>query len=222
MSWDWRMFVLPGSAWLVLPLVTVLGAVLAGRDPSARGPVLRWWAAIAAAVLLVAASKIAFYGWGTGVRAWDLTCFSGHTVLGLVFWPVALALLVPPRYRGWRVSMAAAGWVFAGLIGASRVMLRAHPLSEVLAGALLGVIAGGYGLHVLRRHRWPRAWGTGVVAVCLLVTLWLDPRSMHLPDSERWFAQIGATLAGNEKPVSRRAFKDVKSAPSRGAPKVPP
>ncbi|WP_051414308.1 phosphatase PAP2 family protein [Pseudoxanthomonas suwonensis] len=221
MSADWRIFVLPGSAWCVLPLVAVLGTALAVRDPSARGPVVRWWNAIAVAVVLVAASKIAFYGWGTGVRAWDLTCFSGHTVLGLVFWPVALALLVPPRYRGWRVSMATAGWVFAGLIGVSRVMLRAHPLSEVLAGAVLGAIVGGYGLHVLRGHRWPRVWGTGVVAVCLIVTLWLDPRSMRLPDSERGFAQIGATLAGNEKPVSRRAFKDVKPAPSHGARKVP-
>ncbi|WP_051412698.1 phosphatase PAP2 family protein [Pseudoxanthomonas sp. J35] len=212
MSWDWRIFVLPGSAWLVLPLVAVLGAVLAARDPSARGPVLRWWAAIAVAVLLVAASKIAFYGWGTGVRAWDLTCFSGHTVLGLVLWPVALALLVSPRHRAWRVSLAAVGWIFAGLIGVSRLMTRAHPPSEVLAGVLLGAAVAAHGLHTLRRHQWPRAWGMVPVILCLLAALWIDPRSMRLPDSERWFAQIGATLAGRDKPWSRRLFKDVKAA----------
>lgn len=59
------------------------------------------------------------------------------------------------------------------------------------------------------------------VILCLLAALWIDPRSMRLPDSERWFAQIGATLAGRDKPWSRRLFKDVKAASAQALRNLP-
>lgn len=206
MNWNWHVFIAPGSALFVLPLVVALGVVLALREPAARGAVLRWWGAVGTAVALVAASKVAFYGWGTGIRAWDLTCFSGHTVMALAFWPMALALLVSPRHRAWRRTAAGVGWLVGVLVGISRVPLGAHPPSEVLAGALLGGAVALYGLHVLRDHRWPRWPTVALGALCLLAALWLWRHSAPTLPSERWFAAIGTTLAGRDAPVDRRKW----------------
>jgi membrane-associated phospholipid phosphatase len=206
MTWDWRLLVAPGSALFVLPLAAAIGLLLL-RQAGTRGAVLRWWCALVLAATAVAASKIAFYGWGTGIRAWNLTCFSGHTVLALGFWPVALALLVPPRRRAWRRGAAALGWGFGLLIGYSRLPLGAHPVSEVLAGVALGGATALYGLHVLR-GRWLPPRSTALLAALgLLALLWLSQRTMPTLPSERWFAAIGTTLSGRDAPVDHRTWK---------------
>src|SRR5690606_22629334 len=150
MKWQW--LVAPGSAIYLVPLVLLAGAAVVLRDRSATRAVLRWWAAVAVVCLLIAASKIAFYGWGTGIRAWDLTCFSGHTALSLAVWPVVLMLLAPAERRRRRMAAALAGVAFAGLIGYSRIPLGAHPVSEVIAGVLLGGLGAALGFSALR-HR---------------------------------------------------------------------
>jgi len=42
---------------------------------------------------IVSASKLAFMGWGIGIRELDFTGFSGHSALFAVFWPIFLWLL---------------------------------------------------------------------------------------------------------------------------------
>jgi len=220
MDWDWRWFVVPGSALCVLPLVLLLGLlVLRKNDPGARVAVGRWWAAVVAGAMLAGASKIAFYGWGVGVRAWDLTCFSGHTVLALSLWPVALALPVPPARRFLRNVATTAGIVFALLIGLSRIELRAHPVSEVIAGALLGGIVAAVGLHALRRQ-WlspPRTAAVAVLVSATLLATWLgDARYPMLP-SERWLATAAAHLSGRDEPVDRGHWRKGGTVISPGA-----
>ena len=207
MGWRWEVFIAPGSALFVLPLVALLGVVLATGDRSARGPVLRWWCVVAVAGGLVAASKIAFYGWGTGIHAWDLTCFSGHTVMALAFWPVALALLVPPRRRAWRRAATVIGFACGLLVGISRIHLGAHPASEVLAGTLLGGAAAACGLHALRHHRWPPVPTVLTGLACLLVAARLSRHPAPTLPSERWFATIGTALAGRDAPVDRHRWR---------------
>src|SRR5690606_20878348 len=107
MNWQW--FVAPGSALYLIPLATLAGLAVMLRSPSGRRPVLAWWSAIAVACLITAASKIAFYGWGTGIRALDLTCFSGHTVISFAVWPVMGMLLAPPSSSAWRTAGLLAG-----------------------------------------------------------------------------------------------------------------
>jgi hypothetical protein len=210
MSWDWRWFVVPGSALCVLPLAALLGAAL-WAQPGARAAVLRWWCALALAVLLAAGSKMAFYGWGTGVRAWDLTCFSGHTVLALCLWPVAMAVLVPPQHRRLRQWAVVAGVAFALLIAISRVKLRAHPVSEVVAGAMLGGGVAMIALHALRRHGLPpRVTAAGFAALLLGIVIYtLHGGRFPMLPTERWLARAGAALAGHDAPVDRRRWRDV-------------
>lgn len=210
MLWDWRWFVVPGSALCVLPLVLLWGAALWPRA-DARRAVLCWWTAVAVAVLMAAGSKIAFYGWGTGVRAWDLTCFSGHTVLAFSLWPVALAVLVPARPHGLRLLAVLAGIAFAVLIAVSRVKLRAHPIPEVVAGMMLGGVVAAIGLRALWRHALaPRATATVLGLLVLGAALATLPGG-HFPmlPTERWLAHVGAALAGRDAPVDRRRWRDV-------------
>src|SRR5690606_656112 len=177
--------------------------------PTGRLPILVWWGAIALACLLTAASKIAFYGWGTGIRAWDLTCFSGHTVISLAVWPVAGMLLAPPSYRMWRLVGLLAGIALAGLIAYSRIPLGAHPPSEVLAGLVLGGAAAAVSIRALRHERFPNLF-VPITALVLALTITV-PVTHLLPvlPSERWFAQIGITLSGRTAPVNRKKWTDV-------------
>jgi len=210
MNWQW--FVAPGSALYLIPLAALAGIAVMLRSPSGRRPVLVWWTAIAVACLLTAASKIAFYGWGTGIRAWDLTCFSGHTVISFAVWPVVGMLLAPPSRSALRIAGLLAGLTFAGLIAYSRIPIRAHPPSEVVAGLVLGGAVGLVGFFVLRRHALTRAF---LLALALIAAVPVAATSGYLLPtlpSERWLAEIGASLAGRDKPLTRKKWKGVTSA----------
>lgn len=76
---------------------------------------------------------------------------SGHGALG--FWPVALALLAPPR---WRRSALAAAMAFGGMVGLVRIAQGGHFLSDVLAAALItvGISAWLYGKFVQPAKGW--------------------------------------------------------------------
>src|ERR1700737_233610 len=83
-----------GGAGLTLPLALTIALWLA------LGYTWRlaagWLAVIAAAVGIVALTKIAFLGWGVGVREWDFTGVSGHAMLSTAVYPVALFLMLLP------------------------------------------------------------------------------------------------------------------------------
>jgi PAP2 superfamily. len=201
MKWQW--LVAPGSAIYLIPLVLLVGGAVILRDRTATNAVLRWWAAVAGVCVLVAASKISFYGWGIGIRAWDLTCFSGHTALSVAVWPVVLTLLIPLNRPGWRLVGAITGAAFGGLIGYSRIPLGAHPASEVIAGALLGCLAAVPAARALGRSAPPP---TFTPLILLATALWIAIPPSHISglSSERWFAKLGAKLSGSESLVERR------------------
>jgi membrane-associated phospholipid phosphatase len=76
---------------------------------------------------------------------------SGHAATAFAA-AAALAAWAPSRRRGW-ILAAASG------VGASRVVLNAHFLSDVLGGALIGWLAGEAGARLVARYLAPR-WRT--------------------------------------------------------------
>lgn len=108
-------------------------------------------------------------GWGVGEAGASV----GPTRRGFFHWPcfgergyhgfpsghaatafsaaAALGAWVPGRRRAWLLA-AAAG------VGASRILLNAHFLSDVLGGAIIGWWAGEAGLFLVARYLAPR-WG---------------------------------------------------------------
>jgi undecaprenyl-diphosphatase len=65
---------------------------------------------------------------------------SGHAATGVaVFGLLGLLAATLARTRAQRVAAVAAGFALGGLIGASRVVLGVHYVTDVLAGAFLGL-----------------------------------------------------------------------------------
>lgn len=170
----WTLITQLGNALWLLPAAALLAAWLwwGGARRMAWG----WMLCFGGAVFLVLASKVAFLGFGIGIRRLDFTGISGHaTVATAVF---TMLLYVWPRSRAdWVPRMAVAAGMAIGLaVGVSRLVLRAHSLSEVVAGCVLGAAAALAAITWGRRLRgpMPHRW----VPSALLLALFLLP---HLP-----------------------------------------
>jgi membrane-associated phospholipid phosphatase len=209
----WRWLTPFGDALLIVPLVVAAAILLAWHDRKARLPALGWVAMMVLACGLVAASKVAFYGWGTGVRAWDMTCFSGHAVLAFSCWPVLLGLLNTPKALVRRRIMATVGAAFALLVGYSRVRTGAHPLSEVIAGAVLGSLLAIASLRLLAGCTLALGKKAIFIPIACVAVLWAMQQQIRLP-SEHVMARIGAHLADRDQPVSRVAWRQHAEAPA--------
>ncbi|WP_149196341.1 phosphatase PAP2 family protein [Luteimonas suaedae] len=213
MGWHW--WTPAGDLLLIWPAALLTAGLLARQGGRSARAVWHWPLWLGVASLLVAASKVAFYGWGTGIRAWNLSCFSGHAVLALGFWPAFLAVLVPPQRPGLRTAMVAAGLCLGLLVGLSRVTLGLHPPSEVLAGIGLGGGAAWLALRAVRGIRLPLGRGSAALAMLLAVGLWGGSRLAPSLPTEHWFRQAAIVLSGNEQPYSRRIWRQAERLPER-------
>lgn len=197
---EWHALTWLGDSGLLLPGATFIGLWLAASRATRRSALL-WVLCFGMCGTVVMLSKLAFLGWGMGSRAWDFTGFSGHTALSACFWPVALWLLASRASHRVRVGAALAGAVLAAAIGASRLAIDAHSLSEVAAGYLLGLCASGMFLWV--QHPWPHprlpAWWVAASLALPLVVIrpgWPAPTQ----DLLEWTA---ARTAGLERAYTR-------------------
>ncbi|GAB3355383.1 hypothetical protein GCM10027430_23200 [Lysobacter tyrosinilyticus] len=166
----------------------------------------RWLMASCAAGFVVAASKIAFYGWGTGVKAWDLAMPSGHATMAFALWPVLLTTLVPVERRSWRHLATALGITLGIACAWSRVALRAHPLSEAIVGSVLGLAAMAVVLPSIKALRLGPSHRFVAVAVLVALLASAVPYSLNIP-TEAWLARSGAWLAGRPAPVVRKDWR---------------
>jgi membrane-associated phospholipid phosphatase len=126
-----------GDAALTLPLAAICCLWLAIGGGGARAA-WTWLGLLAAAAALVGATKILYAGCGVQVRALELRVVSGHTMLAAVVWPMAFMLCLGGRHAP-RPALAC-GFALAAVIATARVFDRAHTVSEVIAGLLVGVL----------------------------------------------------------------------------------
>ncbi|MBH1404556.1 phosphatase PAP2 family protein [Stenotrophomonas maltophilia] len=122
------------SRWL-LPMALVLLLTLPRSETGLKA---RWLSAIAVAACVTLASKLAFMGWGIGIKSLHFTGFSGHGAMSSAVYPMVGVLLAGPERRA-RVVGLISGVLLAVAIAWSRVPLHAHSLSEVIAGLGLGL-----------------------------------------------------------------------------------
>lgn len=207
--------------------------VLVWLARAARPAAWLWLAALAAAVGLTTASKVAFMGWGVGSAALDFTGVSGHAMFaGAVYPALGAAALARWQARG-RLAGAAAGTLLAVLVAASRVHVQAHSVSEVVAGCAAGLAVGLLAVALAARGM-PRplpvaalagvlAWGT--------VTLAAHPEP--LVPSHQLVTRLALELSGRERPWTRaelhrqpRAGRAAQAplhagAPAAGGPHAP-
>jgi membrane-associated phospholipid phosphatase len=202
----WHFVTRLGEVQVVLPL-TLLTAVSRARSPEARTDALRWLALLGIAVLLTAASKVAFIGWGVGSAALNFTGISGHTMFAAAAYPPLLwAISDGTSPRANRLAIAA-GCVLALLVGVSRYVLRTHSVSEILAGWLVG---GLVSYAVLARGTTAPAQLRATIFVTAALWLTLMPATGPALDTHSLVTRVALKLSGHERPYTRGTLLHVR------------
>lgn len=201
----WGLISAFGGAGVMLPVAAAI-ALWVGLGHTWRGA-LAWVGFLATGIVLVVGTKVAFLGWGVGVRSLDFTGISGHSMLATAVFPACAFL----SSRGARAWIRAAG-VLIGLaggvaVGVSRVALDAHSVSEVIAGCALGaaVALSWIVWTATREPDRPPPVSPWLVAASLVV-LAVSLHGYRAP-THRWVTHIAMNLSGHERPFVRARWK---------------
>lgn len=176
---------------VMLPAAGVIAVwLLAGQSLRA---LRAWLITLFACYLPVALSKLAFKGWGFGIRWLDLTVISGQAMNTTLMLVVLASLLARQIRCGWRWPAALAGLVVAWWYGLLQIAAATHPLSEAIAGCLLGTVGAVlflWRLEGFALHRIP----AGVLILGLLAI----GAATHAPrvPIEAWLDRLAMSLSG--------------------------
>lgn len=129
-------------------LVVALWLALASRPRAS----LEWLLTLAIAYGLVGASKIAYKGWGISFESLNVAVLSGHAMNTCLVVTVAFSLLVRQFKPEWRWPAAWLGMLWTWWFAVRMVAPVIHPLSEAVAGAVVGSLAAWLFLRRLERY----------------------------------------------------------------------
>ena len=190
-----------GNSGLMLPAAgIVVGWLYLGQS---HRDAIRCFAWLTLAVSLVAMSKIAFFGWGIGIRSLNFTGISGHAMLACAVLPIVAYVFLPVRNPIWRWIGCIVGLLAGTAVGVSRVMMEAHSPAESIAGCVLGALIA---LLVIRLSRQsttslsPKWIAVPILALILLLTYgkpW---------DVEDIVIKVSLVISGHEQPFSRKTW----------------
>lgn len=187
-----------GDAAFVLTVATGIAAWLIATDSPRTAAY--WIVSFSVAMVIVVGTKIAFWGWGIGIRSLDFTGISGHCMLAAAVFPVLAYLLSLRTPRQMRIVVVACGFLLALVIGVSRVILHAHSIFEVVTGLVLGnVVAIAFMRQPLRRTR----LAAPTLAVAVLVALFGIVAYGHHAHAEHWIVAVALKVSGREHPFTR-------------------
>jgi len=191
-----------GSAGLTLPLAIAIALWLAlGYSwRMAAG----WLLLLGAAIGVVTVTKLAFLGWGVGVRELDFTGVSGHAMLSTAVYPVALFLMLLPARPALRLVGVLIGLAAGIAVGLSRVVLDAHSPSEAITGCIVGALTA----LMFVRWSWDAEPGrlSAVPVTVSLVMLFVGSHGVHVP-TQRWVTHIALKVSGHDRPFIRARWK---------------
>jgi membrane-associated phospholipid phosphatase len=156
-----------------------------------------WLALFAAAAILVVGTKVAYIGWGIGIREIDFTGISGHAM-------ISTATLAIAGYLAGSGFGPFAAWPGAGvglgigvLIGLSRVILGIHSPSEVAAGCALGAIVALASAALIEAP--PKGFVGSAAFAATIVALVIIQHGDRVP-SERLITKVSLFLSGRSAP----------------------
>jgi membrane-associated phospholipid phosphatase len=170
-----------------------------------------WWSALFAAGMgVVTITKMAFIGWGIGIRPLDFTGFSGHAMRAAAVYPVLLWLLLQKAPSPLRAAGVLLGFAFATTIGISRLALHAHSISEVMAGLMLG---GAVCVAFIRMAGSSGALDKHVcnpLRIALGVLMLLPAPYLGPAPTQQWLTEMSLYFAGHDKPFMRARGKEAR------------
>lgn len=164
-----------------------------------------WWCLLfSVGMSLVLVTKIAFVGWGVGIRALDFTGFSGHAMRATAVAPVLCYLLLQKAQPPVRHLGVLFGILFGALIAISRLALHAHSVSEAVAGCALGAaVSLGFIWIIGSAHKF--IFNPLVVAV-FMASLLIVPFAEPTP-TQRWIVEISLFISGHDRPYVREGWQ---------------
>ena len=205
-----------GGAGLTLPLALTIALWLA------LGYTWRlaagWLAVVGIGAGVVTLTKIAFLGWGLGVREWDFTGVSGHAMLSTAVYPVAFFLTLFPARPRLRLVGVVCGLAAGVAVGLSRVVLSAHSPSEAVAGCTIGALAAVLFIWWAWDAKPSRLSAVPVAVSLLMLTVGLH--DVRVP-TQHWITHIALHLSGRDRPFIRARWKAGVDAPHRAVPTLP-
>ncbi len=146
-----------GLIAIVGPVLLLGAGLLMRRRRRTRAATLATGAALAwIAVWVVKAAVHRARPPGALVHTAGLSYPSGHAANSIGWLALAVALTVVIPTRGGRITAVVAGALLAALVGLSRIYLRAHYATDVLAGEALAVAMyalAGIGVLAWQAHR---------------------------------------------------------------------
>lgn len=165
-----------------------------------------WWSLLfAAGTGAVIATKIAFIGWGIGIRWLDFTGFSGHAMRTSAVMPVQLYLILQKTPSLVRTLSVVLGLAFGALVGASRLALHVHSLSEVVTGCILGSMVSLAFIRLAQDSLRKHIFKPLRIALSLLVLL--PAPYVHPAPTQQWLTEITLYFSGHEQPFPRDGWK---------------
>jgi membrane-associated phospholipid phosphatase len=191
-----------GGAGLTLPLAFAIALWLA-IGYSWRLAAC-WLALLGAAIGVVTATKLAFLGWGVGVRELDFTGVSGHSMLSTAVYPVALFLMLLPARRSIRLLGVLAGLAVGIAVGLSRVVLSAHSPSEAVTGCVVGALAAIVFVWIAWDAEPGRLSALPVAASMMVLAILMH--GVHVP-TQRWVTHIALKVSGHDRPFIRAKWR---------------
>ncbi len=213
----WYLITNFGGAGLTLPLAFAIALWLAVGYSWRLAAA--WLLLLGVAVALVTATKIAFLGWGIGVRVWDFTGLSGHAMFATAVFPVAAFLVLlsaPPAMRIAGVTLALLGGATVGL---SRVIIEAHSPSEAITGCIVGALTALVFVRIAWNATPPGRLPVAPVVVSLMVIM-LGLHKLHLP-TQRWVTHVALKVSGHDRPFIRAKWKTLRDTDIPASPVAP-
>lgn len=204
----WTKITYLGDTSLMAPAALVIGLWLLVTH---RQRLLWYWCGLLGpALALVAATKIAFLGWGIGIPALNFTGFSGHATFATAVLPVMAFLLLQHRSVALRTAGVLAGLALGLLVGMSRLRLGVHSSAEVIAGCMLGALVSLGFIRVSSFVR-PAVLHRALAGVGLAL-LFAASYTQAAP-TQRLFVRVALYLSGHDQPYVRGVPTDFSTWP---------
>jgi membrane-associated phospholipid phosphatase len=165
-----------------------------------------WWGILFAAGLgVVIATKMAFIGWGIGIRSLDFAGFSGHAMRASAVMPVLFYLMLqrmPAIVRTFGILLGLACGV---VVGISRIAVHAHSVSEITAGWLLGSAVSLGFIWVASKSLQRPVFNPLRIAFSLLALL--PAPYVHPAPTQQWLTNITLYFSGHDQPFPREGWR---------------
>jgi hypothetical protein len=187
-----------------LPLA-IAGVLWLLTAPETRRVGWLWLAAVVLDAVVVAISKLLFLGWDIYPPGLNFTGLSGDAAMAFLCWPVAGAMTTSRAAPHWHRLTIGVGLILGVIVAASRVLLRAHTLTEVLFGSVWGAFLAAAFLWAVR-HR-PLTVPSGNVWIPLVALALVLMVCGHTLSYNRALAWIAIRMSGHTS-VYRRHHAD--------------